>query len=196
MGMMMHRFALSLLVMTSLSIPALAQTTAPADATKTDVAPPAEQVPSVVEKPVSQADFIRALNQELNAQAKAPVYTPPGVPSLFFSPLDYARLQEARAGFAVQKDDLNIDDMLQTSPLGPREVSLQGIVYRGPKDWVIWLNKEQMTPDKLPLEILDIKVGREFVELRWFDRATNKTYPIRLRPNQRFNIDARVFLPG
>ncbi len=148
------------------------------------------------EKPTSQADFLRALNQELSIQAKAPVYTPPGVPSLFLSPADYAKLQEARAGFAVQRDDLNIDDMLQGSPLGPRDVTLQGILYRGPKDWVIWLNKEQMTPTKLPIEILDITVHREFIELRWFDRATNKTYPIRLRPNQRFNIDSRIFLPG
>ncbi|MES2729845.1 MAG: hypothetical protein V4621_07095 [Pseudomonadota bacterium] len=174
----------------------------PADAPVADPvaaapAPPAEAASVLqVAKPVSQADFLRALNQELEAQAKAPVYTPPGVPSLFLTPQDYARLQEARQGFAIQKDDLDIDSMLQGSVLGPREISLQGIVYRGAKDWVIWLNKEQMTPDRLPLEILDITVHRDFIELRWFDRATNKTYPIRLRPNQRFNIDARIFLPG
>jgi hypothetical protein len=32
--------------------------------------------------------------------------------------------------------------------------------------------------------------------MKWFDEYTNQVFPIRLRPHQRFNIDARMFLPG
>ena len=85
---------------------------------------------------------------------------------------------------------------LQSNEPSIREISLQGILYRGPSDWTIWMNKQQLTPDAMPLEVIDLKVHKEFIELRWFDRDANQIVPIRLRPNQRFNLDARIFLPG
>jgi hypothetical protein len=43
---------------------------------------------------------------------------------------------------------------------------------------------------------MDIKVSRAYIDLKWFDGYTNKIYPIRLRPQERFNLDSRIFLPG
>ena len=90
-------------------------------------------------------------------------------------------------------DDLQGEGAQKTYP---REVKLGGILYNGVEDWIIWINQTRITPGAIPSEILDISVYDNYVELKWFDGETNKIYPIRLRPNQRFNIDARMFLPG
>lgn len=77
-----------------------------------------------------------------------------------------------------------------------RELYLSGIAYNGPKSWTIWLNGSRVTPATVPEEIFRINVEDEYVELIWHDKQTHNVFPIRLRPNQRFNLDARMFLPG
>lgn len=77
-----------------------------------------------------------------------------------------------------------------------RELYLSGIAYNGPEKWTIWLNGSRVTPSNIPEEIFRINVENEFVEIIWHDKQTHNVYPIRLRPNQRFNLDARMFLPG
>ena len=79
---------------------------------------------------------------------------------------------------------------------GPREISLAGIVYRGAKEWTIWLNDLRVSPTAIPDEVLDLKVHKDYIELEWFDSSTNQIFPIRLRAHQRFNLDTRMFLPG
>jgi len=79
---------------------------------------------------------------------------------------------------------------------GIRNISLSGIAYNGYKNWTIWLNNQRVTPDAIPEEALDLKVYKNYIEIKWFDEYTNRIIPIRLRPHQRFNIDARIFLPG
>lgn len=78
---------------------------------------------------------------------------------------------------------------------GPREVILGGLLYLTSSDWTIWLNKERITPSALPEEILELKVYKDFVEIQWYDSYTNQIFPLRLRPHQRFNLDAKIFLP-
>lgn len=78
----------------------------------------------------------------------------------------------------------------------PRELKLAGITYHAPKKWTIWLNGERLTPNAIPDEIFKINVEKDFVEIIWHDKQTHKIFPVRLRPNQRFNLDARMFLPG
>ena len=78
----------------------------------------------------------------------------------------------------------------------PRELVLAGIAYNGPEKWTIWLNGQRITPQSIPEEIFKINVEENYVEFIWHDKQTHNIYPIRLRPNQRFNLDARMFLPG
>jgi hypothetical protein len=79
---------------------------------------------------------------------------------------------------------------------GIRELSLSGIVYKSPTDWTVWMNGQRLKPDALPREIMDIKVHKKYIDLKWYDASSNLIYPIRLRPHQRFNLDSRMFLPG
>jgi hypothetical protein len=58
------------------------------------------------------------------------------------------------------------------------------------------LNNSRVTPSDLPQSIIDIHVFKEFIELKWYDTVTKQVYPIRLRPNQKFNLDTNIFLPG
>jgi hypothetical protein len=119
--------------------------------------------------------------------------------SLFFTPWQYALLQEAKRGFmsrAPSASELQADGTAAPKPTGPHELSLGGIAYRGPKDWTIWLNGQRMTPDALPEQVLDIKVADDHIDLKWFDINSNLIFPVRMRAHQRFNLDQRIFLPG
>ena len=79
---------------------------------------------------------------------------------------------------------------------GEREIRLGGIVYTDEGDWTIWLNEQRVTPKAIPKEVLDLKVYKEYIEIKWIDEYTNQIFPLRLRAHQRFNIDSRIFLPG
>jgi hypothetical protein len=81
-------------------------------------------------------------------------------------------------------------------PPEEREITLEGIVYVNGDDWTIWLNNKRVTPNAIPREVMDLKVYKEYIEMKWFDDYTNQIFPIRMRTHQRFNIDSRIFLPG
>lgn len=97
--------------------------------------------------------------------------------------------------FGVTKKEI-IKEPIQPKKPGRRSIKMGGILYRSAQDWTIWLNNQRVEPGKLPKEIIDIKVSEDYVDLRWFDEFTNNIYPIRLRANQTFNLDARIFIPG
>lgn len=124
------------------------------------------------------------------------------MPSLFLTVWERDLIINARKGQLTRDPDAPIEELATLSPEpltpyeGPRDLRLSGIVYRDSKDWVIWLNAKRVSPTALLPEIMDIKVYKDYIELEWFDAGTNQIFPIRLRPHQRFNMDARVFLPG
>ncbi len=149
--------------------------------------------------------ILRGIEKELKEKLKKDVFRPSNIPSLVFTPSQHALLNEARLGFntrvptAKELDPTNMpspDDPNYRAPSAVRKLSLGGIVFNTPDEWTIYLNSKRITPDALPTEAVDLRVYKDFIELRWFDAQTNQIFPIRLRPNQTFNLDARVFLPG
>ena len=111
--------------------------------------------------------------------------------SLFFSVWEHDLVRDARRGLNTRD---NSDDGVDIA--GPRDISLGGIIFTSKKDWTIWLNNVRVSPTRIPTEVMDLKVFRDYIELEWFDANTNQIFPIRLRPQQRFNLDTRIFLPG
>lgn len=160
-------------------------------------APPAPVSQSAIEK--SQ----RSIASPVVQPTKPWLVDPETMPSLFFSTWTQALIAEARFSFQtrppteaeIQAAQDAVDQEDEKDP-GVREVSLGGIVFADAGDWTIWLNGQRVLPEAIPPEILDLKVHRYFIELKWFDAHTNQVFPIRLRPHQRFNLDTRIFLPG
>lgn len=141
------------------------------------------------------------MKKELDILDKVPL----GVPTLFFSPHEHALLERALVGYdansAGRKSDVPGEavpalNMFDDAFHGARELSLSGIVFDAGGKWIVWMNKQRLTPTRLPVEVRDIKVHKDFIELKWYDTQSAKIHAIRLRPNQRFNLDSQSFLPG
>jgi hypothetical protein len=122
---------------------------------------------------------------------------PESLTTLFFTAWQHALLQEAKIGFntALSGEPGNSAGAANRDP-GIREISLGGIAFANAEKWTVWLNGVRVTPAAIPQQVLDIKVTQTYIDLKWFDNYTNKIYPIRLRPQERFNLDTRIFLPG
>lgn len=124
--------------------------------------------------------------------------------SLFFTSYELNLIIDARKGLIVRaptntevkKSIKEQKEGRRPIKKGPREIFLGGIVYTSSEDWVVWLNGQKVSPDRLLPEILDIRVYKDFIKLKWFDAYTNQVFPIKIRTHQRFNIDTRIFLPG
>ena len=126
---------------------------------------------------------------------------PAGIPSLFFTREDLREIEQARN----RQNDLPLappprqrqrGEPLPPKEPGIRELSLAGISYVGHEDWTLWLNGRRITPRTLPEQIMDIEVFDNAVQLMWYDEFYNRIYPVRLEPNQRFNLDSRIFFTG
>ena len=128
--------------------------------------------------------------------------TPEDIPSLFFTYWQYQSIQDSKSVRGVIRpptaEELAAiergDDIKPKA--SERYLSLSGIVYTNEDDWTIWFNKKRVTPDAVPPEVLDLKVYKNYIELKWFDDFSNQVFPIRLRAHQRFHMDQRIFLPG
>lgn len=124
------------------------------------------------------------------------------VGTLVFTLWQHALLQDAKKMFRTRRPtDSEIaaaadGGAVEQKPRGIREIGLNGILYKGKDNWVVWLNGKRLAPDALPKEVIDIKVHSTYIDLKWFDSYTNLIYPVRIRPHQRFNLDSRIFLPG
>ncbi|HEU4838705.1 MAG TPA: hypothetical protein VFS88_04755 [Micavibrio sp.] len=155
-------------------------------ATTTIVAsvPPAED---------EKAAGLTPIEKEINEQLAylRPTVNIETMPSLFFSIWEHDLVRDARRGLNTRDGS---DDGVDIT--GPRDISLGGIVYASGKDWTIWLNNIRISPNRIPSEVMDLKVYSTHIDLEWFDAQTNQIFPIRLRPHQRFNLDTRIFLPG
>lgn len=148
--------------------------------------------------------ILRKIEADLKKRdKKKEIFVRSSIPSLVFTPQQYALLREARIGFNTRiptlqelKDPGDPNDPNFRRGIIIRDIKLAGIAYISPDDWTIWLNNMRLTPDALPSEIVDLKVFKDFIELRWYDIKTDQIFPIRLRANQTFNLDTRIFLPG
>jgi hypothetical protein len=125
-------------------------------------------------------------------------YEKPVMKSLFFNLMEYALIQEARRGFEARLPGTSRASTQSRSReiRARRDLMLGGILYTSDDSWSVYLNEIRITPNNLPEEIIDIQVHSDFIRLKWFDKGTNTIFPVRLRPNQRFNLDARLFFPG
>ena len=81
-------------------------------------------------------------------------------------------------------------------PKSARVVSLSGLIYANPKDWIFWVNGTKNTPTVKMEEIQNLYVTKHYVDFQWLDKQTNQLFPMRLRPNQSFHLDTKVFFTG
>ena len=169
------------------AVPATPAAVAPlADGTMLAAVPPQQdamipQPTTPIEKEISEQLAFQTPNINVNAMA-----------SLFFTRWEHDLVLDARRGLTTRVP--GTDDGIANA--GPRDIKLSGIVYANAKDWTIWLNDLRVSPTAIPEEVLDLKVYKNYIELEWFDASTNQIFPIRLRAQQRFNLDTRMFLPG
>lgn len=148
-------------------------------------------------------DIITDMDQKI--AIREPRVIPENLVSLFYTGSEYALIREAIIGLKAGPQqgldfealaDPNASEEEFKPPMGPRELVLAGIVYVSGDDWTVWFNNQRLTPTAILPEMLDLKVYKEYIEVKWFDAYTNQIFPVRLRPHQRFNIDSRIFLPG
>ncbi|HYD18289.1 MAG TPA: MltA domain-containing protein [Patescibacteria group bacterium] len=68
-------------------------------------------------------------------------------------------------------------------------ITLTGIVYKNPEEWIIWLNGQKLYPNNLPKEIIDIKVEKDSAHIKWFDKKLYGVIAVTVRPNQQYDIE-------
>lgn len=132
---------------------------------------------------------------------KEPSFNLGQIGSVFLTNIEQNIIASARKLFVTRMpseeefiNEQNSDqDNVQQSP---REVVLNGLLYLSNNDWVVWINSVKITPKNLPPEIIDIRVSKDFIRLKWLDVQTNQIFPIKLKAKQKFNLDTRIFLPG
>lgn len=130
---------------------------------------------------------------------------PETLPSLFFTFWEHNAIKDARRARGLARPPTESELAMLSEgetlerirpPPEEREIKLGGIAYTRGGDWTIWLNSKRITPKALPKEIIELRVYKEYIEVKWLDDYTQQIFPIRLRPHQRFNMDSRIFLPG
>jgi hypothetical protein len=143
------------------------------------------------------------LNQEPAAEAVAPLVPAPVLTdaeklqpfsgSLLMSPLEIAAIQRAMKG--VVSGTATLGTFTKPVILPHRVIRLSGVVFRGQKDWVAWVNGKKVTPEKLLPEIIEIEVeSTSQVRLKWYDVGLNKVISIALHPHQTYDIVTGVLL--
>jgi hypothetical protein len=128
--------------------------------------------------------------------------SPDSIPSLLFTYWQHESIMDAKKtrGSARPPTQAELNAMSDEEKVKPppeeRELRLGGIVYVSKKEWTVWLNGKRVTPSAIPKEVLSLSVHKEYIEIKWLDEYTNSIFPVRLRTNQKFNMDTRIFLPG
>ncbi|MCE9508670.1 MAG: hypothetical protein K8R48_10235 [Alphaproteobacteria bacterium] len=114
--------------------------------------------------------------------------------SFFLTPAEIAAIKMALAGSGSAMGG----DISAVIPVPPhRVISVSGLLYRSPKDWIVWMNGQKVTPENLLPEIVDIKIdSSSHMKLKWYDIGLDKVIAITLRPHQTYDIVTGVLLPG
>lgn len=177
-----------------ISSPAATGEPAPTDPTVAVTDPAAAPAETPAAQAPEQAATVAVGEEAIN---------PNDIPSVLFTYWERTAITDAKRAVGstrevTQEEWQNIKD----EPLGvkpppeERDITLGGIVYVTTADWTIWLNGKRVTPKAIPREVTDLKVYKEYIEMKWYDDYTNQIFPLRMRAHQRFNIDTRIFLPG
>ena len=177
-----------------ISSPAATGEPAPTDPTVAVTDPAAAPAETPAAQAPEQAAAVAVGEEAIN---------PNDIPSVLFTYWEHTAITDAKRAVGstrevTQEEWQNIKD----EPLGvkpppeERDITLGGIVYVTTADWTIWLNGKRVTPKAIPREVTDLKVYKEYIEMKWYDDYTNQIFPLRMRAHQRFNIDTRIFLPG
>lgn len=135
------------------------------------------------------------------AETEGKPFSPAKIRSLFFTHWQHEALMDAKRSRGnvrpPTQSELNaLGTPGETVKPENRDIALNGIVFVNDADWTIWINGMRVTPSAIPREVIDLRVFKEYIEVKWLDDYTNQIFPIRLRTHQRFNLDARIFLPG
>ena len=138
---------------------------------------------------------VRAADPMPVAMPPAPVDVP-FTRSLLFSPLEVTMIERAVAGNVAGSSMLEAGKAVQQQIPLRRLISVAGLLWRSDADWIVWLNGKKVTPKSLLPEIVDIKVSRDAVTLKWFDIGINGVISLTLRPHQTYDIVTGVLLPG
>ncbi|MEQ8968730.1 MAG: hypothetical protein RID91_23130 [Azospirillaceae bacterium] len=80
-------------------------------------------------------------------------------------------------------------DAAEAEPLPPPRLSLDGLLYLGPKRWAVWLDGERLdsTGAGLRPDVRIHAVSGDAVRLSWFPDGATGPYRLLLRPNQVFD---------
>jgi hypothetical protein len=117
--------------------------------------------------------------------------------SFFLTPAEITAIQLAKLGKPVTAETLDTGGGIAPMIAPHRVISISGLLYRSPKDWIVWMNGKKVTPKELLPEIVDIKVeSSSRVRLKWYDRGLNSVIAITLRPHQTYDITTGILLPG
>lgn len=145
----------------------------------------------------SAADIIGAVNDAAGTPAAVAAAAAPPDPkaapygkSLFFTDEEISAIQRALLGISPTGDTQS------NKPKKPRVLKLSGVLYKSPDDWVVWLNGQRVTPKNILPEIINIEVEPTKIHLKWFDYGFNDVIFITLRPNQFYDIETGLLLPG
>lgn len=184
-----------------------AASTAPAAAPVAATAPAASPAPAAVAKPTAEMKAAGA------AGAVAGTLATPEAPKPSTAPAPESKVDKnmpfTRSFFFSQSDMMDIDRALHhinvsDSALGPatgekipqvRTISLEGIYYKSPTNWMVWLNQHKITPWITLKEIKEIVVEPTVVHLKWFDIGANAVLKLDMHPNEIYDIVTGVSLP-
>ena len=154
------------------------------------------QNPANADKGAAALDIMNAVNADPAAPtgAAAPVAVDPKAApygkSLFFTDEEVSAIQRSLLGISPTGDTQS------NKPKKPRVLKLSGVLYKSPDDWVVWLNGNRVTPNNILPEIIKIEVEPAKIHLKWFDYGFNDVIFITLRPNQFYDIETGLLLPG
>lgn len=191
-------FALALAALVAV-MPASAKAQAPA-------APPAATATPAAAAPAAPGAATATPADPANPSdpAAAPVVLPGGLTeeilqqpfkgSLFFTPLEITSILSATSGKPVAPSVMNTQNVTNI-PL-KRTIRLSGVLYRKPDDWIVWLNGRKVVPWQWLPEIVDIRVEKDQVHLKWFDIGMAKIITLTLRPHQTYDVVTGLLLPG
>lgn len=114
--------------------------------------------------------------------------------SLFYTNAELVQFQKLLNGQQVNFDN-------PTSTTGEiipqvRTITLTGVLYKNPDDWLIWLNGQKLNRHNLFKEIVDIQVFKDSrVRLKWYDIGLDGVIDVTMRPHQKYDIVTGLLLP-